>query len=75
MDRNVHSRRETAVLVGIAVHSKIEEIGADAAVVQQSVAFARRAVAADSRALFLAFDQERQQLALGVVNLVRRNLA
>ena len=51
LDRNVHARREAAVLVGIAVDREVEEVGADAAVVEQRVALARRAVAADRLAL------------------------
>ena len=44
----MHARREAAVLVGIAVDGEVEEVGADAAVVEQRVALARRAVAADA---------------------------
>ena len=69
-DRNVHARREAAVLVGVAVDGEVEEVGADAAIVEQRVALARRAVAADRLALVLGRDQERQQPALGASHLL-----
>ena len=76
----MHARREAAVLVGIAVDGEVEEVGADAAVVEQRVALARRAVAADRLALVLGRDQERQELALRASHLlgerrVGRNVA
>ena len=40
MDGDVHARREAAVLVGIAIDREVQEIGADAAVVEQRVALA-----------------------------------
>ena len=70
LDRDVHARREAAVLVGVAVDREVEEVGADAAVVEQRVALAGRAVAADPLALLLGRDQERQQLALGALHLL-----
>ena len=47
VDRDVRSRREPAVLVRVAVDGVVEEVGADAAVVEQRVALAGRAVADD----------------------------
>ena len=41
------ARQELALLVGVAVHGVVEEIGADAAIIEQRVALARRAVAGD----------------------------
>ena len=74
LDRDVRARREAAVLVGVAVDGEVEEVGADAAVVEQRVALARRAVAARSRLpCSLRGDQEREQLALGRVAPARRS--
>ena len=70
MDRDVHARREAAVLVGIAVDGELEEVGTDAAIVQERVALARRAIAADGLAVALRLDQERQELALGALDLL-----
>ena len=72
MDGDVHARREAAVLVGIAIDREVQEVGADAAVVEQRVALARGAVSADALALVLGRDEERQQLALGALHLVAR---
>ena len=47
MDRDVRARQELALLVRAAVDGEVEEVGADAAVVEQRVALARRAVADD----------------------------
>ena len=66
MDGDVGPRGEAAVLVGVAVDRVVEEVGADAAVVQQGVALAGGAVAGDARPLALGRDQEVQQLALGL---------
>ena len=38
MDRDMRARREAAMLVGIAVDQEVQEVGADAAIVQQRVA-------------------------------------
>jgi hypothetical protein len=65
----VHAGREAAVLVGIAVDGEVDEVGADAAVVQQRVALPgrrRRRCAS----LLLAGNQERQQVALGAAHLL-----
>jgi hypothetical protein len=63
MDRNVHARREAAVLIGVSVDREVEEVGADGAIVEERVALAGRAVAADPLALVLGADQERKQVA------------
>ncbi len=57
-------------LYGFAIHGEIEEVGANAAVVEQRVAFARSTVADDSLALALGVDQEFEQLALGLLHLL-----
>ena len=67
----MHSRRVAAVLVWIAVNSEVEEVSADAAVVEQSIAFAGGAISANLGALLLALNQEGQELALGAMNLCR----
>ena len=72
-NRNARSRRELALLVRIGVDGEVEEIGADAAVVEQRVALARRAVADDLLAAFFRVDQERQELALGGPRPARRS--
>src|ERR1700676_2615 len=69
MDWNVHSRRIATVFVGVTIHSQVEEIGANSTVIEQRIPFARSAISANPRALLPAVDQERQKLALGVVNL------
>ncbi len=57
MNRDAHTGREAAVLVGIAIHSEVQEIGAYTAIIQQRVALARRAVTADALALVFGLDQ------------------
>ena len=61
--------QELALLVRVAVDRVVEEVGADAAVVEQRVALARRAVAA-TLAVVLGLDQELEQLALGLLDLL-----
>jgi hypothetical protein len=63
-------RRESAVLVGIAIHSEVQEIGAYTAIIQQRVALARRAVTADALALVFGLDQKRQQFAFSAVDMI-----
>ena len=57
---------ELALLVRVAVDRVVEEVRADAAVVEQRVALAGRAVAGDRLPARLASMQERQQVALGL---------
>ena len=47
VDRNPRARRESTVLVWVAVHRVLEQVAADTAVVQQCVALAGCAVADD----------------------------
>ena len=70
VNRNVRARQKLAVLVRIAVDRVVQEIGADAAIVQQRVALARRAVADNLLAGAAGRDQELQQLALGLLDLL-----
>src|SRR6185503_15046745 len=56
--------------VGAAVDGEVQEVAADAAVVQQRVALARRAVAGHALARGLGPDQEREQLALRLLHLL-----
>src|SRR5208282_3038468 len=67
-NRNVSSREIFALLVGISVNRVVEKIGAYAAIVEQGIALARRAVAGDRFAAALRLDQKAQQLALGRAN-------
>ena len=64
-DRNVHARRVPAVLVRIPIHGEIQEIRTNAAIVEQSIAFARRPITAYTLARILCTDQRRQQVAFG----------
>ena len=43
-DRDMGSRQKAPVLIGIAVDRVVEEVAADSAIVQERVAFARRAI-------------------------------
>src|ERR1700722_14179357 len=63
-DRNVRARQEVALLVRVQVACVVDEIAADAAVVEQCVALRRGAVAGDPQTLALELDQEAEDLAL-----------
>src|SRR6185369_16673808 len=69
-DWNVGSGQELALLVGVTVYRELDEITSDAAIVQQRVAFARSAIADDALARSLGLDQELEQLALGLPDLL-----
>jgi hypothetical protein len=58
------------VLVRILVDGVVEKIGANPAVIEQRIPFARRAVAADLLAVALGADQEVQQLPLRPLHLL-----
>src|SRR5690606_29035401 len=60
-----------ALLVRIPIHSEVEEIRPDAAVVEQRVALAWRAVADDLLAGPFRLDEEAQDVALGGLHLLR----
>src|SRR4051812_43629804 len=65
-DRNVSAGKELALFVWIAVDGVIEEIGADAAIVEQSVSFSGSAIAGDAFALAFGIDKEVEQAAFGL---------
>src|SRR6266404_2961844 len=65
---NMYARRESPVLVRIAINGEVEEVDAHAAIVEECVAFARRAVAANSLASFFDVDETRQQPTFGPLN-------
>ena len=69
-DRNVRSWQELALLVRAAVHGVVEEVGADAAVIEQGVPLARGAVTGDRLPFALGLDEEGQQLALRLLDLL-----
>ena len=54
----------------IGVHRVVEEVPADAAIVQQGVALGRRAIRGDGLTLALQVDQQRQQRTLGFADLL-----
>src|SRR6267378_2157615 len=71
-DRDMRSGEELALLVGIAVHGVVDEIRADATVIQQRVAFARGSVSDDRLAFPPDADQELQKLPLGLFYLLSK---
>ena len=70
LDRDVRSRREPPVLVGIPVDGVVEEVRADAAVVEQRVPLAGRAVADDLLAVTPEPDQQIEQRALRLLHVL-----
>ena len=68
IDRDVHAGRVAAVLVRIAVDGEVQEIGADSRVVEQGVAFAGGAIAADALPFLLGFDEDGKKLAFGALD-------
>ena len=73
VDRNACARRESTVLVRVAVDGVLEQVGADSAVVEQGVALAGCAVADDSLALGAAVEQESQQSSWRIASVRRRS--
>src|SRR5258706_3349547 len=71
-DGNVCPRQELALLVRIAIDGVVDEIRADAAVVEERVAFARRPVPDHRFALAPDADQEFQELPLGLFDLLSK---
>ncbi len=61
VDWNAAAGEEAALFIGVTVDGVVEKIAADAAVVEQRVSFAGRAVAGDGLAVSLGLDEERQQ--------------
>ena len=70
VDRDVRARQEHALLVRAAVDGVLEQVLADAAVVEQRVALARGAVADDPLALGARRQEEVEQVALDREDLV-----
>ena len=68
VDRDVRPRRVLALLVRVPVDRVVEEVRPDAAVVEQRVALAGRAVADDLLALAPQPDQELEQRALRLLD-------
>ena len=62
------------MLVGIAVDRVVEEVGSDAAVVEQRVALPRRAVADDLLAVAAQRDQELEKSVLRLLDVAREAL-
>src|SRR5882672_7392770 len=71
-DGNVRTRQELALLVRIAIDGIVDEVGADAAVIEERVAFARRPVPDHRFALAPDADQEFQELPLGLFDLLSK---
>src|SRR5260370_1844876 len=63
-ERDVAARQEVALLVRVQVAGVVDEVRADAAVVEKRVALRRRAVANYAQGLLLEVDQEVEDLAL-----------
>src|SRR5580765_3585716 len=64
----MRTRQELALLGRRGVDRGLEQVAADAAVVQQRVALGWRAVAPDATARALLRDQELEQLVLGLAH-------
>src|SRR5262245_30281953 len=69
-NRDPRTGREFALLKGIAVDRVVDEVGSDAAVVQQGVSLPWCAVANDRLACSFCHDQELQYLSLCLPNLL-----
>src|SRR6266478_5326243 len=71
-NRNMRPRQESAVLVRISVHGVIQEIRADRAVIQQSIALPRRSISRDLFPIAFRGNQKLQQLPLRFLHLLRK---
>src|SRR5436309_2988923 len=71
MNRYVRPRREEAVFVRVAIDGVVEEIGPDAAVVEECVALSRSSVADDLLPLATKIDEELEQGALRLLDVLR----
>src|SRR5215216_1037532 len=65
IDRDVRARQEFSLFVGIAIHCVVQKIGADAAVVQESVSLPRSPISRDGLSFALCFNEEIEQFSLG----------
>src|SRR5262245_58335456 len=68
VDGDVHAGRVAPMLVRVAIDGEVQEIGADGGVVEQSVTFARGAIATDALPFLLGFDENGKKLALGALD-------
>ena len=66
--RDVRTRQEAPVLIGVAIHRVLQQIRADSAVVEQGVALGRGAITHDLLAIALAAEQEGQEVVLDLVS-------
>jgi len=64
MDGDQCSGQESSLLLRVAIDRVINEILADAAVIQERVSLGRRTIAGDGLAIALCLDQEFEQVAL-----------
>src|ERR1700680_3522753 len=65
-NRDMGAGRVLALFVWVAVDREIDEIRADAAIIEQRVALARSAIADDTLAGALSPNQKREQRTLGL---------
>src|SRR5262245_35977395 len=69
-DRNVSARRDLAVLVRIAVDRVIEEVGSNAAVVEQRISLAGSTIAGDRLSFTFRVDEKFEEAAFCVFHLL-----
>src|SRR6266567_4110887 len=67
---DARSGTESTLLVRAAIHSVIDKIGPNAAIVQESVALTRSTIARNLLSALLCTNQELQQLPLGLFYLL-----
>src|SRR5580658_9340030 len=75
MNRNTATRQESPLLVRAAIHCVLDQILTDAAVMQQSGALARRAIAGYLLALHRCREQKIDQCELRFLHLLREAIA
>src|SRR5207248_880879 len=71
-DGNLRTWEKPSLLVGASVDSEIKKIRGDAAVIEQRVALARRAIADDAAASALGVDEKLQQIPLHHLHATRK---
>src|ERR1700722_773498 len=74
INRNIIARQKSALLGGAAVNGVFDQVFADAAVMQQRGAFARRSIAGNFLSLLCSFEQEINELKFGLLHLPREGL-
>src|SRR5690348_10965261 len=67
------ARQVFPLLVGIAVNCVIQEVAADTAVIEQSIAFSWRAIASNTLSRLLSLNEEAEQIAPGLANLFSKS--